>query len=177
MKPISLACVPTVIFSMLALSFPGTAVAQYVWLDEKGSKHYSDIPPPASIPNNRILKAPGTSRLEPAKNLEMPVSTQADEEASSGKSAAKSPKTLAEKNADFIKRKTEQAEKDKKSADEAKRTADKTKNCERIRDYQRALDSGQRIAQTDKYGERAIMSDEQRAREARETKQMLAECK
>jgi hypothetical protein len=177
MKPIWPACVPTLILALLTMSLPASAVAQYVWLDEKGGKHYSDVPPPTSIPNNRILKAPGAAHLATAKTAEVSATPQSDEEASITKATVKTPKTVAEKNADFIKRKTEQAEKEKKAADEAKRLADKAKSCERTREYQRVLDSGQRIAQTDKYGERAIMNDEQRAQELREAKQMLAECK
>ena len=30
----------------LSLLCPGTAAAQYVWLDEKGTKQFSDMPPP-----------------------------------------------------------------------------------------------------------------------------------
>ena len=33
--------------------------AQYVWLNDKGVKQYSDMPPPAAVPNQRILKSPG----------------------------------------------------------------------------------------------------------------------
>jgi hypothetical protein len=177
MKPIWQACAQTVILAILALSVPIAAIAQYVWLDENGSKHYSDIPPPASIPNNRILKAPGTSSAMQTTPPDAPASVQTDDQASAAKAAVKTPKTIAEKNADFLKRKAEQTEKEKKAADEAKRLADKAKYCERAREYQRALDSGQRIAQTNKNGERVIMGDEQRAQELRETKQNLAECK
>ena len=40
------------ITAALALaSFATAAVAQYVWLDEKGTKQFSDMPPPASVSN------------------------------------------------------------------------------------------------------------------------------
>ena len=32
------------------------ASAQYIWLNEKGRKQFSDTPPPASVPKHRILK-------------------------------------------------------------------------------------------------------------------------
>lgn len=177
MTPLWLTRTPTAALFTLALSLPITALAQYVWLDANGGKHYSDVPPPTTVPAKQILKTPGNSPLMPAKNPELQNPTQAQEGVNAGKAEAKPPKTNSEKNADFLKRKSEQAEKEKKSADDTKRLADKAKNCNRTRDYQRVLDSGQRISQTDKNGERAIMSDEQRAQEMRDTKQILAECK
>lgn len=158
------------IFGLGLLVFASIASAQYVWVDEKGSKQFSDMPPPASVPKNRILKQPG-SMLRPA--------SQADGEAagSSDTAAAKAPLTLAEKNAEFQKRRAEQAEKEKKAAEEAKQAADKAKNCERARNYQRALESGQRLAKANANGEREFMSDEQRSQEIRESNRILAECR
>ena len=75
-----------------------------------------------------------------------------------------------------MKRKIEQAEKDKKTAAEAKAKAERTKNCQRTRDYQQALDSGIRIGQVDQNGERIMMTDEQRAKESQGNKQHLADC-
>lgn len=153
---------------LAALLAPGAALAQYVWLDEKGVKEYSDMPPPSSVPTGRILKQPG-----------MPASSAA-ESTESGAEATKSPsqpKSLAEQNADFKKRRADQTEKEKKAAEEARVAAEKNKNCERARNYQQTLESGERIAQTDGNGERTFLSDEQRARELRETRQILQNCK
>ena len=35
-----------------------SAAAQFVWIDASGIRQYSDRPPPASIPKNKILKEP-----------------------------------------------------------------------------------------------------------------------
>lgn len=143
------------------------AAAQYVWLDEKGTKQFSDMPPPPSVPRSRILKQPGAA---PAT---------AGQDASEEKPAApvKAEPTTAEKNAEFRKRRAEQAEKEKKAAEEAARVAENAKNCERAREYQRVLDSGERIGRTDKSGERSYLSDEQRTQESRDNRRVLAECK
>ncbi len=132
------------------------AWGQYVWTDDKGVKQFSDMPPPASVPQSRILKQP-SGRMPAA-------AAPASAEAEAGR-APKAPLTTAESNADFMKRRAEQAEKDKKAAAEAQAARDKASNCEKARSYQRALDSGLRIARTDKNGEREFMSDEQRSRE------------
>ncbi len=147
------------------------AIAQYVWLDDKGIKQYSDMPPPATVPNKRILKSVG-----PVPEARAPdVATGSENVAAAGK--AQLPLTTAEKNADFQKRRLEQFGKDKKAADDAQRTADKNKNCERASAYQNALESGQRISQQGKDGQRAYLSDVNRAQELRDIKRILSECK
>jgi hypothetical protein len=151
---------------LAALLVSTTAFAQYVWLDERGGKQYSDRPPPSSVPASRILKQPGGVRPDAAPAAESqpaPATTTAS--------------SIAEQNAEFRKRKTEQAEKDKKAADEAKAATDKSKNCERAREYQHSLESGVRIARTDAAGERSFLTDEQRERELRETRRILNDCK
>ncbi|MFD2272482.1 DUF4124 domain-containing protein [Undibacterium arcticum] len=94
--------------ALLALSLASVALAQYVWLDDKGVKQYSDVPPPASVPGKRILKAPGLSS-RPAYSTGGAAATGEDN------GAANAAPNIAEKNADFMKRKIEQADKDKKN--------------------------------------------------------------
>ncbi|HTD05702.1 DUF4124 domain-containing protein [Undibacterium sp.] len=157
------------LFSTMLLSFCvcASAFAQYVWLDEKGVKQFSDTPPPSSVPNNRILKSPN----KPGKENALPDSAAATQDADQAK-----PATTASKNEDFLKRRAEQAEKDQKAAEEQRVASEKSKNCERVQSYQRTLDSGVRIATTDANGERAIMTDEQRAQESAGNKRLLAGC-
>lgn len=147
------------------------AFAQFVWLDEKGVKQYSDMPPPPSIPKKNILKAPGS----PSQSA--PVVVSDTKPASAAGEAASGPMTTAEKNAAFNKRKMAEAEKEKKLADQAKLESDKAKNCERTRNYKRALDSGERIGSTNSNGDRTLISDEQRARDTKDAKAILDDCK
>ena len=161
--------------TLCALGFAAPSLGQYVWLDENGRKHYADTPPPTSVPANKIIKSPFSHAPKtPAANAE---TVTPPEKNSTAASPSVAPVTTAEKNADFQKRKIEQAEKEKKEVDESKSKADMAKNCERARNYQRILDSGQRISETDKNGERTFMSDEQRKQEANETKKMVDQCK
>lgn len=161
--------------SLALLGFISAASAQYVWLNEKGVKQFSDMPPPASVPKSRVLKEPGhTSRsAAPAAN----DSAATGDNATAAATAPKAPLTTAEKNADFQKRRAEQAEKEKKEAEAEKLAADKAKNCERAQDYQRTLASGQRIARTEKNGERVILNEQQRTQEMQEANRILADCK
>ncbi len=157
------------------LSFSTVVYAQYVWVDEKGTRQYSDMPPPASIPLKRILKQPGSPSPTLSAMPAEPVAAEAPPAAPAAKENL--PLTTAEKNADFQRRKAEQAEKEKKAAEEAQRAADKAKHCEQARAYQRALQSGERLARTDKNGERYFLNDEQRATETREAQRLLDACK
>lgn len=160
-----------------SLSFSSMAYAQYIWLDEKGTKQYSDVPPPASVPQKRVLKAPGSPSRPLAEAPAEPAVAQGSPAAKADKEKDAAPMTTAEKNADFQKRRAEQAEKEKKAAAESQKAADKAKNCEQARAYQRALQSGERLARTDKTGERYFLSDEQRAKEAMEAKRVVDACK
>lgn len=165
--------------ALALLCLTSAASAQYVWLDDKGVKQFSDTPPPASVPRNRILKDPGTMSHSTSR---VTTSTAPDKPENPGNETsapnkAQLPMTTAEKNADFQKRRMEQAEKEKKDAEKAKQDADKVKRCERARAYSRNLESGVRITDIDKNGERYILNDEQRAQESRDNKHILDECK
>lgn len=163
----------SIALAFVLLGVTNLALAQYVWTDAKGSKQYSDMPPPSSVPRSHILKQPGGTT--PA--LVAPVDD--DGKVAPGDPAVKSTAlmTIAERNADFQKRKMEQAEKDKKVADAAKAAADKAANCDKMQSYGRALEDGIRISNTDKNGERSYMSDEQRAAEIQKNQRAVRECK
>lgn len=155
---------------MIATLTCASAFAQYIWVDEKGNKQFSDTPPPASTPKNRIIKAPGLSAARPA---------EPSEAASASKDAASTqqkPMTTSARNEDFNKRRAEQAEKDKKATEDQQAAAEKQKNCERAKSYQKVLESGQRVASTDKNGERSFLTDAQREKESADVKKALAGC-
>src|SRR5471032_76793 len=136
--------------ALLVLS--AQALAQYMWLDEKGIKHLSDRPPPPSVPDQRILKAPGKPLFDPY---------------------APPP---AERNADFNKRQAEAAKKSQLAGAEAEQKAAAAANCDAARNNQRALDQGIRLSTYDKDGQRTIMDDDQRAAAAAKNKKVLADC-
>lgn len=147
-----------------------TAFAQYIWLDNKGVKQYSDRPPPTSVPTSKILKTPGT----PLRTASEASTDEAEKDVDLTK---KAPPTLADKNVDFQKRRIAQAEKDKEAEQKAKQAADQKKNCERATAYNRVLESGQRVSRMDQSGERVYLSDEEREQEIKESRRALSDCK
>jgi hypothetical protein len=137
------------------------ALAQHVWLDEEGVKQYSDQPPPAGTPASRILQTPGS---RPAASATAPA-------------PAPSGPTLAQRNADFEKRRTERAEREQKENEQAAMEKEKKSNCEQARAYGRALANGGRIARTDANGERGYLTDAQRAEETARVQRTLEQCR
>ena len=156
------------------LAAAGLAQAQYVWLDDKGLKQYSDRPPPITVPYKRILKAPGAALAveTSAANPEAGVAGAAPP------APPKAPPTLAERNADFRKRKSEEAEREQKAAQAAQRQADIDNRCDSLRKSAQMLASGRRIGTTDKSGEQGYMGDEERAQQSKKVQRSLAaDCK
>lgn len=149
-----------------------SALAQWVWLDDHGVKQFTDLAPPASVPQNHILKQPhGSAPLTPKSE------ESADKSADGASSeATKAPQTTAEKEAEYKKRKKEQAEKEKKDADKTKQQQAMADNCARTKAYLNTLSSGARIANTDSNGERVYLSDDDRAKETAQAQETLSAC-
>jgi hypothetical protein len=90
---------PAALLTGVLAAAAAPALAQYMWLDEKGVKQLSDRPPPPSVPDKRILKAPGKPTFNP--------NAPAEDDGAPAADAAAQPKaapTLAERNADYNKR-------------------------------------------------------------------------
>lgn len=166
-----------IILALAALFATASSHAQYIWLDEKGGKQFSDLPPPISVPKNRILKTPSKFNMEPAPSSKESSIVPGNTNGSVSNEKLQKPVTTASKNEDFNKRKQEQDEKNKKADAEKLALAEKNKICERARSYQQSLQSGVRIANADKNGERNFMSDAQREQELADVKRTLSDCK
>jgi Ni/Co efflux regulator RcnB len=158
---------------VVAVCVSTPVMAQYVWTDSNNVRHYSDKPPPASVPANRILK---TLRSRPSLTNE-PVIKEVGAALATNIAATKAPLTMAEKNAEYQKRKMEQTEKDKKAEQEAKRATDKTRYCESLQERKRTLEAGQRLTKINEKGERYFVSDDQRSRDLEETNRNLQQCR
>jgi type IV secretory pathway VirB10-like protein len=147
------------------------AAAQYIWLDSNGVKQYSDRPPPPDVPPMRIIKGMGPAPAAAAAPPDPATAPTRPPE------TAKPKNSLADRNADFNKRRNEQAEKDKKAGAEAQAASEQKANCERARDYSTTLANGNRLTRPDANGEPAVMTEEQRAQETVEVRKILAQCK
>ncbi len=152
------------------MAFASLAQAQYMWIDEKGLKQFSDRAPPPSIPLKNILKAPG--------GVPGAATIPADQPAATGEGPKpKAAPTLAERNDEYKKRVKEKDEREQKEGEEQASKAAQAENCDRARSARQSLESGARIGIQEKNGERGYMSDERRVAEAKKVDKVLAGCK
>jgi hypothetical protein len=157
---------------LLAQLAPQFAHAQYSWIDEKGTRVFSDRPPPPGTPSNRILKTPHRPDL-------MPDNVTPAAAADAASSSADKPKQsgLAEREADYRKRQAERQDSEKKAQEDAGRKAAQQALCANARQEERQLASGMRISEMQANGERGYISDEDRARRLARARQALADCR
>ena len=139
------------------------AHAQFVWVDAKGIKQYSDQPPPASVPLNKILKSPG--RMATLNPVEEPAAKPAD-------TAAPAAKTTAERELDYRKRQKAKTDAEAKAADADAHQAQTTAACSAARSRSAELATGRRLRGADN----AILDDNTRAAEQAMTNQALSQC-
>ena len=152
------------------MAFAALAHAQYLWIDEKGIKQFSDRAPPASVPLKNILKVPQGVPRAPDIAAEAPAAAAAPVK-------PKEPPSLADRNADYNKRAKQAAEREQKEKDELQAKRDKAQNCTQAVAARDAIASGVRISQAGANGERGFMSDEQRGAELARVNRVLAACK
>lgn len=161
-RPLRLAARATLTLAF-ALTLPA-AWGQWGWVDNSGRKVFSDVAPPASIPDKNIIKRPGNSTLAPAPAAEAVPNGSAT--ASVAPATPATPK-VADKDPELEARKkqAEAAEEAKRKAEEERIARAKADNCERARKSKGTLESGVRIATTNAKGEREFMDDKARAAE------------
>ena len=167
----------------LACSVPLVAGAQtWQWRDEAGRKVFSDLPPPASVPANRILQRPGQRPGQP--DAQPQAQAQATDSPAVAAMAASGPKAAAsgpsgkDKALEEAKKQAEAIEAAKKKAEEAKLAQAQSDNCRRARSGKADLTSGIRIARANAKGEREIMDDKARDTEIKHLDSVIArDCK
>lgn len=147
---------------ILALALPLAAHAEmYKWTDPSGKVHYSDQKPTESqsktVENAKAAPAAATAAKEQAKPA---------------------PKSLADKELEFNKRRKEAQEATTKREQEEATTKEKKENCERSRAALQALQRGDRMARPNEKGETIVMDDKARQQETERTQKQVNEwCK
>jgi hypothetical protein len=146
---------------LAAVAVSAPALAQYSWIDDHGTRVFSDRPPPPGTPPSRILKAPRGA---------------ASTEATPAEATRPAAPTLADRDADFRKRAAERDADERKAMEDAQRKADGAAQCAAARRSEAVLTSGVRIAEMDDKGERVFVTDEEKARRLVQARRVLADC-
>ncbi|HEX7442047.1 MAG TPA: DUF4124 domain-containing protein [Caldimonas sp.] len=169
--------------ALLGLTLALPAQAQWKWRDSKGQTQYSDLPPPATVPEQDILSRPNAGKRRAAAQGVVAAASGVSGPlaAASGPAVAASgalaPKTV-EPELEARRKKAEAEEAAKTKAEELKIAAARADNCTRAKAQMRSLDSGIRIARTNEKGEREFLDDQQRADESKHTRDVIAaDCK
>lgn len=155
-----------VVLSLAALAcllLSNAAQAQWKWRDSRGQIHISDTPPPRDVPDKDVLQRAEPAARKPAAAASAPLA------------AASSPARMpADPELEEKRKAAEQEKAARAKADEQKAAALRKDNCQRARDQLATMESGQRVARIKPDGEREIMDDEQRAKEAQRARQAIA---
>ncbi|MBX3679345.1 MAG: DUF4124 domain-containing protein [Rhodocyclaceae bacterium] len=130
--------------SCLAASGVSSAGEIYSWKDSNGRTHYSDMPPAGA----EVKSIHGATVTPPA---------------ASQPSAA--PRSVAEQELDFRKRRAEQADEREKVEQEKERAETKARYCEQLSRQIKAIESGQRMRRLNAEGVPEYLNDEQRRTE------------
>jgi len=145
------------------------AFAQYSWIDAKGTRIFSDRPPPPGTPSAQILKEP--RRIAPPAYGE-PAPAAPPPQAAPATPAGPS---LAERDADFRARLAKREDAERKLTQQQAAQAER---CKALKRREVTLAAGRRLAEYDEKGERSFVSDEERARRLAETRKTQgAECR
>jgi hypothetical protein len=158
------------LLAALLLSAAGGAFAQWKWRDASGKTQYSDIPPPAGIPEKDILqRPPGQRGHVVVRSLDAAASAprQPASAASAGPSKAEQEQQA--------KQKAEQEQLAKKQKDEERKLAEqRADNCKRATSSLRSLEDGVRISRRNEAGETVFLDDKQRADEIQRTRAIVS---
>ncbi len=162
---------PVALAALLGMTLALPAAAQWKWRDANGRTQYSDLPPPAGVPEQNILLRPnGSTNNRRAPSVAAP--------ASSASAAPLATSRASDPELEARRKKAEQEVADKKKAEDDKLAAVKAENCTRAKAQMRTLDSGVRITRTNDKGEREFLDDGQRAAETKRTREAItSECK
>jgi len=145
-------------------------VAQWQWRDASGNRVFSDTPPPPHISDKQILRRPAGTPAPTAVATPSPAApggAAAPAAAAPGKAPAAKPTELDDK--------IKQAEEQKRKAEEQRVAKAKAENCQRARQAQSMLDSGQRISRANAQGERVFLDEKAIADERQQNRQLIAE--
>jgi len=155
---------------------PAVCAAQWRWVDKSGRTVFSDQPPPTDIPAANVVtqprgRSPSTAAL-PVAAASAPAAKAPSLAASAAKLSAKD-KDLQDK-----KKQADAAEAEKRKAQEEEAERLRAENCQRSQRAKATLDSGMRVAITNKKGEQEILDDAARAAETRRLQTIIdKDCK
>ncbi len=136
-------------FAIAAILAVPAAAQQYKWKDANGRTQYGDIPPTGVHAERLTRSNVGT------------VSGGASAAAGDAAKPAAGPKSAAELEQEYRKRRMEAEEKQKKDDKVAQDSRIKQENCQRAKEQLASLESGMRQMRVNAQGEREFLDDKE----------------
>ena len=158
--------------ALLLAALPASA-ALYKWVDQDGKVHYSDQPPPDGAKKSGVMNAPAPrapSTPKPSGDAANAASSVEKPGGEAANAAPKGPKTAAEQEMEFRKRRLEAAEADAKRQQDAQAAEEKKRNCAQATNRMAALEAGGRVTKYGPNGETLYLSDAEIGRELGEAR-------
>lgn len=152
-----------VVMGLALLGLTAPAHAQWMWKDDAGHTMISDQPPPANVPESRILRSPNGRGMSATPAAPAPLTDDATKQ-----------KSTADQDLEYKKHQKELADAAKKQQDEAAKDQEMQQRCQALRANLQTLQSGVRIARTDDQGQRYFVDDSQRAAETQKVQSDVA---
>jgi hypothetical protein len=158
------------------------AMAQFIWINEQGVKQYSDKPPPANTPKNKIIKGLQAPALASKNSSANAANSNEANAAQDPNKVTETPRQLMQKKMaaqeeEFSAYKKARDDNEKKELEEKEQKAQKEKNCARALSQKLTLEMAEPISIFNKKGEREFITDEARKKELEETQKILSDCK
>jgi hypothetical protein len=143
--------------ALLAAATTASAQSIWKWRDASGRMQISDRAPPVDVPDKDILQRPGAARsAQPAA----PAASAASEAITADPTLEARRKKLQQEQAA-----QKQGKEAADAAEQERRAAQRADACKRAQSYQKALESGQRVARPNERGEREVLDDASRNEE------------
>ncbi|MDR0564748.1 MAG: DUF4124 domain-containing protein [Azoarcus sp.] len=168
------ACSAALVFGLVAaLSAYGEI---YKWKDKDGKVHFSDMPPTGQsvVPMQKPKKKPQPNQYEAEPEDAEAVEEGLPADTKKAAEPAPVPKTQAERDEEFRKRRAAAAEAKEKADKEAADAARRKEECRRARAQYAVLSSGQRVARPSEEGGRVFLDDKSRAAEIERAQELVS---
>ncbi|NIA52560.1 DUF4124 domain-containing protein [Massilia sp. TW-1] len=157
-----------------ALLLAPYAHAQYSWIDDHGTRVFSDRPPPVGTPASRILQAPRSATA--ATPVEAAVPTTDVDKASPAAGAKHALPTLADREAAYRERTARYEADAREAAETARLKVEHANACTAAREEEYFMKKTRRMIGVNEKGERAVLTDEDKAARLARARRVLAGC-
>lgn len=165
---------PSLLMLLLGVALAAPVHAQWKWRDDDGRIHYSNQPPPMSVPVSRILSDGGLLRKKTADPNAAAAGEQAAAEDGGAQPAAAAriaaaepadapPKTPADRLNEMRRKMAEKEDAERMARDQQQAQAKVAQWCQDARGSIKLLESDARVASVNADGERLALDDDQRA--------------